>query len=82
MNQKRLREKAALLKDGQVVQIGDNFFRAAKLPDCWDESPCNICELDSICHDEVTDVCNELDGLRPYKWYLELARKRGYALPK
>lgn len=26
-----------------------------------------------ICRDDLTDVCNELDGLRPYKWYLKLA---------
>lgn len=73
MRQRELRQKAALLKDGQVVRIGGDFFKAARLPECWDESPCNICELDSICHDDITDVCNELDGLRPYKWYLKLA---------
>lgn len=73
MRQRELNQKAALLKDGQVVRIGDDFFKAVRLPECWDESPCYICELDSICHDDITDVCNELDGQPPYKWYLKLA---------
>ena len=73
MKEKELREKVALLHDGQVVQIEGDFFQAVRLPEYWDESPCNICELDSICHDDITDVCNELDGERPYKWYLKLA---------
>lgn len=73
MKERKLREKVALLRDGQVVQIQGDFFQAVRLPDYWDESPCYICELDSICRDDITDVCNELDGVQPYKWYLKLA---------
>ena len=73
MKERELREKVALLHDGQVVQIEGDFFQAARLPDNWDESPCYICELDCICRDDITDVCNELDGVLPYRWYLKLA---------
>lgn len=75
MRERELRQKVALLRDGQVVRIEGDFFQAARLPDYWDESPCIICELDSICRDDITDICNELDGTRPYKWYLKLAHK-------
>lgn len=73
MTQKEIYEKVDLLRDGQVVQIEGDFFKAVRLPDYWDECPCNICKLDSICRGDVTNVCSELDGFRPYKWYLKLA---------
>ena len=75
MKQKELLEKVALLKDGQIVEIENDWFQAVRLPEYWDEDPCNICELDSICRGDITDVCNKLDGDWPYKWYLKLAHK-------
>ena len=73
MKEKELREKVALLHDGQVVQIEGDFFQAVRIPESAIECPCYICELDSICRDDITDVCNELDGDWPYKWFLKLA---------
>ena len=70
MKQKELREKVALLRDGQVVQIEGDFFRAIKLPEYFDDSPCTICELDSI-----RIICDELEGTMEFSWYLKLAHR-------
>lgn len=75
MKERELREKVALLRDGQIVEIQGDYFQAARIPDYWDESPCNVCELDSICRDDVNDVCNELDIVPPWKWLLKLAHR-------
>ena len=73
MKQKELREKVALLKDGQIVQIAGDFFRAIKLESDNKRDVCMQCDLDSICHDDVLDVCYEMETNHPYKWRLKLA---------
>ena len=73
MSQKELREKAALLKDGQIVEIAGDWFRAVKMDQTYTGSPCVLCELDSICHDDVFDVCSEMDTIESRYWYLKLA---------
>lgn len=72
MVHKKLYNKIALLKSGQVVQLGDDFFRARPISR-QDIDPCDVCQLDSICHGFVRDVCKELDFLSTKRWYLELA---------
>lgn len=72
MGRKKLYEKIALLKEGQIVLIGDYFFRARSFSR-QDVRPCDVCQLDSICHGIVHDVCKELDFFSTRRWYLELA---------
>lgn len=73
MTKKELREKVALLKDGQVVQIEGDFFRAVRLLDDWQVRACEACDLDSVCRGDVAIVCTELDHPLYTKWYLKLA---------
>lgn len=73
MKQKELREKVALLKDGQVVQIAGDFFRAVKLENVDRIDICTYCDLDSICRDDVLDVCCEMESTRSRGWMLKLA---------
>ena len=72
MKNKELVEKIALLKAGQIVQIDGNFFRA-RFISRQDVQPCDVCQLDSICHGSVSYVCEAMDSLGKRRWYLELA---------
>lgn len=73
MTQKQLYKAAQLLKAGQVVTIsGDNFY-AVRLPDELDSPICYYCDLDSICRDDVFDVCCELETKPSHHWLLKLA---------
>lgn len=73
MKQKELYEKVALLKDGQVVQIAGDFFRAVQLVSVESMPACMQCDLDSICHDDVLDVCSEMESTGSRHWILKLA---------
>lgn len=73
MKYEKLYETAQLLKAGQVVQLEGDFFRAYKFDGDPEDSPCLNCNLDSICRDDITDVCNELDAHGKDKWILMLA---------
>lgn len=75
MNKKTLYEKVQLLKAGQVVEIAGDFFRAVKCYGDAFETCCQLCDLDSICHDEVFEVCVEMEDPAPYFWQLKLAHK-------
>lgn len=73
MTDKERYEKAQLLKAGQVVEIAGDWFRACKVTEGWKDAACELCRLDSICRDEVEEVCEELDWLSYDRWYLKLA---------
>lgn len=75
MNKKELNEKVALLKDGQIVEIAGDWFRAFRIHVGCDFRPCDACDLDSICRGDVETVCNELD--KPFfdRYYLKLAHR-------
>jgi len=79
-NQKSIYEKACLLRDGQIVQISDNWFRARETSLDSDENPCLICQLDSICREEIAEVCLELDFSSRRYWILELANNENNTL--
>lgn len=72
MKVKELNEKVQLLKAGQRVEIAGHIFTAKRLPLSYGNSPCMECNVDCICHDDITDVCNELDFHSKYQWYLNL----------
>lgn len=73
MKQKELYEKVQLLKAGQVVEISGDWFQAVKVDNADFESCCEKCELDSICHDDVFEVCCEMETAASHWWYLKLA---------
>lgn len=73
MRQRELYKKVQLLKAGQVVQIAGDFFRAVKLVSVESMPACQQCDLDSICHDDVLDVCCEMESPRSQHWILKLA---------
>ena len=75
MKQKELYEKVQLLKAGQVVEIAGDWFQAVKVDDTDFESCCEQCQLDSICHDDVFDVCCEMETAASHWWYLKLAHE-------
>lgn len=73
MRQKELHEKVALLKDGQIVQIAGDYFRACRVADGWEGWACEACDLDCICKGDVKEVCEELDHPLYNRYYLKLA---------
>lgn len=73
MTQKEMYKKVQLLKAGQIVEIAGDYFRAVKVDD-WDkQSCCQQCDLDSICRDDVFDVCVEMETAGSHHWLLKLA---------
>lgn len=75
MKRKELYEKVQLLKAGQIVEIAGDWFQAVRVPDDSGYQACELCDLDCICHEDVNEVCQELDWGTPYKMYLKLAHK-------
>lgn len=73
MNAKAIFKKCQLLKAGQVVEIDGNFFRAIQLGEIEASSPCYVCNLDSICKGNVTEVCIHLEVFPDDRWILKLA---------
>lgn len=75
MEQKELNKKVALLKDGQIVEISGDWFRAVKVENYDKGSCCEQCDLDSICRDDVFDVCCEMETTASHHWLLKLAHR-------
>lgn len=73
MRQRELYKKVQLLKAGQVVQIADDFFRAVQVAPTDSMHACMLCDLDSICHDDVLEVCSEMESVGSHNWILKLA---------
>lgn len=73
MKKKTLYEKAQLLKAGQIVEINGDYFQALKVEKEDFESCCMYCDLDSICRDEVFEVCCEMETAASHFWRLKLA---------
>lgn len=73
MKQRELNKKVQLLKAGQVVKINGDFFRAVKFENVDRIDICTLCDLDSICHDDVLDVCCEMESPGSRHWILKLA---------
>ena len=75
MKQKELNEKVALLRDGQNVDIADDWFQAVRLLDDVDEDPCFICDIDCLCRGDVNTICAALEDYGRCRWFLKLAHK-------
>lgn len=70
-----IHEKAIRLVEGGIVEIEADWFRLRKLPDYYEGISCLECDLDSICHDEHADVCEECEVISNRRCYLQLAHK-------
>ena len=73
MRERELAKKVALLKDGQIVEIEGDYFRAVRLEDDMPFGLCNECKLDSICRGDVLEVCCEMETAGSHRWMLRLA---------
>ena len=69
---------AIRMAEGGILFIEGNPIRAKKVHDykscSCDDSPCNICEMGSLCTDLACDICNEIDTLNRGTWCLELVK--------
>lgn len=72
MKQKELAKKVAQLKAGQLVEIDGLIFSAKRIHPTFHASPCNICNVDCLCDDNIEQVCCELNFLSKSVWYLHL----------
>lgn len=73
MTEKEIREKVALLKDGQIVEIEYDTYKAVRLLDDVDEDPCFICDVDCLCQGDVNTICAALEDYGKSRWLLKLA---------
>lgn len=72
MSDKEIREKAALLADGQIVEIDGNNYKAVRLSPTLEGSPCYYCEVECNCHYNVLLVCFELENSPKSQYHLQL----------
>ena len=66
-------DKAIRLLEGGIVEIEANWFSLKRLSDDKFVYPWLECNLDSICHGEHADVCEECDAISGGKCCLQLA---------
>lgn len=66
-----LHDKAVRLVEGGTVECAGHFVKAKAVK--IDDFPCYDCNLDSICRDELCDLCTECDNLTYKNYMLVLA---------
>lgn len=66
-----LHEKAIRLCEGGVVDIDGHAVRAVECPHV--ENPCMVCEMDSACRMDMTDLCGECEAITQKRYYLKFA---------
>ena len=71
-------DKAIRLLEGGIVEIKENWFRLRRFADGYDDIPCLYCNLDSICQEEHTDVCEECEDISGVKCCLQLTNAKEY----
>lgn len=73
MEKMTVHDKAIRLLEGGIVEIENNWFSLKRLSDAEGFTSCTECELDSICHGEHADVCEECDAISGGVCCLQLA---------
>lgn len=66
-----LHQKAIRLIEGGFVEFDGHVVAAKVAPD--DVFSCDICEMDSICHVEMGQLCGEVSFIKQQDYYLVLA---------
>lgn len=71
-----IHDKAIRLVEGGIVEIDGHCFSMVRNPDIID--PCNVCELDSICHkgNTICDVCMECEIIIRERCFLVLIENK------
>lgn len=69
-----LHDKAVRLCEGGEVECMGHFVRAQVIQ--TKDLPCIDCTMDSICRDELCDLCAECDNLTHEEHILVLCNKR------
>lgn len=69
-----LHAKAVRLAEGGIVEIDGHFVRAIDV--VGDVNPCELCEMDSVCRMEMTNLCAEVDGYTRSPHILKFANKQ------
>lgn len=69
-----LHAKAVRLAEGGVVEINGHFVRAIDV--VGDNNPCELCDMDSVCHMEMVDLCAEVDAYTRSPHILKFAYKQ------
>ena len=75
MKKMTVHDKAIRLLQGDIVQIEGNWFRVKRFPDYYDDNTCKVCELDSMCHWEHTQICEECEIISQHKCILNLVSR-------
>lgn len=64
-------DKAIRLVEGGFVEIDGHVVAARKATSM--EFSCDLCEMDSICHGEIPELCVECDSITQGDYYFVLA---------
>lgn len=72
MNKKKmsLHEKVVRLSEGGAVEIHSLVVMAKRVED--DIMPCDVCDMDCLCHGDMVDLCSELDRYDRFQHVLYL----------
>ena len=71
MRDKQIHETATRLIEGGREYYNGHWFRAVRVSSAF--IPCDGCEMDSLCNDDIGDLCVELDCITGSRWLLKLA---------
>lgn len=72
-NEKALHEMAVRLCEGGTVWYNGHFLKAKRID--TDDNPCYLCEMDSACDMNMTDLCGECEAYSRRKYMLYFACK-------
>ena len=64
-------DKAIRLIEGGFVEFDGHVVAAKVAPN--DSFSCDICEMDSICHVGMAELCEEVSSIKQKDYYLVLA---------
>ena len=69
--QQTLHEMAVRLCEGDVVWFQSHSIKAVEVKGFY--SPCDICDMDCLCNDEMIDLCSECGYYSNKMYRLKLA---------
>lgn len=68
-----IHEKAIRLIEGGVVEISGHFVRAVEVRKLI---PCVVCNMDSACDMEMSDLCSECEMINGKRYILQFAYEK------
>lgn len=66
-----LHDKAIRLLEGGVVEIEGHFVKAIQVAD--DVRPCKLCNMDSACNMNMSELCAEVEIISRKQYILKFA---------